>query len=488
MKKSHNFKWFLLGITMYMLISSFIIAIVAASPLDGAADWAVPELQQAFDAGLIIEAMHGNWTQPTSRLLAAEAIFNLIVVSTGKSVEQIIEEKGFDMADGFDDTDSKYATFLKIAGISAGVGNNRYDPDGTFTRAQMVTMLGRVATNIFGMDLSDYPLGTDVFTDVPGWTGTNEAIGWAAELGITRDISDTLFDSDGILTNQQTGIFIFRAFDKSFRERPTSVTINGVQYSMDLTWLSFEWQGLTNADIEPLKYMTNLTGLDLKGNRISNLSALSSLINLTWLDWSCNYVSDLSSLSSLTNLISLDLTSNPIHDISALSYLTKLENLVLNLHQLDDINPLSGLTNLTDLVVRHSAIVDISPLSNLTNLVSLNLEINRITDISPLSNLSNLTHLNLSSNRQLSDISALSGLTNLTKLSLADTQIIDISQLSGLTNLRGLFLSDNQITDTSALGELSNLRELWLDANPLSESQIGGLRTALPNCHIVDWF
>jgi hypothetical protein len=65
--------------------------------------------------------------------------------------------------------------------------------------------------------LSGYPLGTDVFTDnIPNWTGTNEAIGWAAELGITTGVSATRFDAFGTLTNQQTGVFSFRAFDKAF--------------------------------------------------------------------------------------------------------------------------------------------------------------------------------------------------------------------------------------------------------------------------------
>ena len=80
----------------------------------------------------------------------------------------------------------------------------------------MITMLGRVAMNVFDMDLSDYPMGTDYFTDVPDWEGVNEAIGWAAELGITEGIGDGLFDSDGILQNQHTGVFAYRAFSYTF--------------------------------------------------------------------------------------------------------------------------------------------------------------------------------------------------------------------------------------------------------------------------------
>ena len=189
----------------------------APTPLDGADGWAVPVLEKALEAGLLIDAMQGNWTQPTSRLLAAEAMARVIEVSTGKTIDQIAAEKGFNMNNHFSDTNSKYVTFLREAGVTTGAGGGRYDPNGTFNRAQIVTMLWRTATNVLDMDLSGYPLGTDVFTDnIPNWAGTNEAIGWAAELGITTGISATRFDAFGTLTNQQTGVFSFRAFDKAF--------------------------------------------------------------------------------------------------------------------------------------------------------------------------------------------------------------------------------------------------------------------------------
>jgi len=185
--------------------------------LAGADGWALPELESALEAGLIIEDMLGNWKQPTSRLLAAEAIARLVEVSTGKTLEQIAEEKGYDMDNHFADTPSRYATFLREAEVSMGVGNNNYDPTGTFNRAQMVTMLYRIATNVLDMDLSDYQLGTDVFTDeIPNWPGTNEAIGWAAQIEVTTGRTLTTFDSFGTLENQQTGVFSFRAFDKAF--------------------------------------------------------------------------------------------------------------------------------------------------------------------------------------------------------------------------------------------------------------------------------
>ena len=189
-------------------------------PLDGADDWALVELEPALDAGLLIEDMFGVWTQDTSRLLAADAIVRLIEVSTGKSIEEIAEEKEFDMSDKFSDTDSISAAFLKASGISNGKDGVNYGPSGTFTRAQLVTMLGRMAKNVFDMDLSDYPQGSETFNDIPeSMSWAEQYIGWAAAVGVTQgDGSATTFNPGGNLKNQQTGVFSYRAFDKVFSD------------------------------------------------------------------------------------------------------------------------------------------------------------------------------------------------------------------------------------------------------------------------------
>ena len=158
--------------------------------------------------------MIGNWQQPTSRLAAAEMIVILVEAILDKGIDEIAEENEFDMTDAFSDTDSKAATFLKAAGISTGVGGDRYNPDGTYTRAMMVTMLGRMAEKVFGLKLGNFQLGTDVFNDLPaGYAYADQYIGWAAQVGITQGIGGGLFDSDRELQNQQSGVLTLRAYE-----------------------------------------------------------------------------------------------------------------------------------------------------------------------------------------------------------------------------------------------------------------------------------
>ena len=188
--------------------------------LEGAHPSLVEELAQALEIGFIPESMIGNWTEHTSRLLAAEMIVILVESITGKDVDEIAEEKGFDMTGRFSDTDRKAVTFLKAAGISNGVDGVRYDPDGKFTRVMMVTMLGRLAENVLDIDLSGYQQGTDVFTDLPVavYAYANQYVGWAAQTGITLGSgAQHIFYPGGDLLNEATGAFTLRAY-KYFAE------------------------------------------------------------------------------------------------------------------------------------------------------------------------------------------------------------------------------------------------------------------------------
>jgi hypothetical protein len=235
------------------------------------------------------------------------------------------------------------------------------------------------------------------------------------------------------------------------------ITIKGEQYSTSLTGLDLSRLDLTDADIEPLRYMTNLTRLELANNQISNVSPLKGLTNLTYLGLGNNQISDISPLKGLTNLMGLSLSGNQISDISPLKGLTNLTGLVLGNNQISDVSPLKGLTYLVDLLLGNNQISDISPFKDMTNLRYLRLDSNQISDISPLGGLTNLTKLNLSSN-QISDVNPLKGLTNLTHLYLSDNQISDVSPFKELTNLTYLVLNDNPITDWSPV---AHVEDVW---------------------------
>ena|GEM_PF-947492 len=164
----------------------------------------------------------------------------------------------------------------------------------------------------------------------------------------------------------------------------TISSLGGLEYFTEITGLYLYSNGLT--DISQLSYLTDLTFIGLDGNDIADLGPLSSLTNLTAIMAMDNQaLSDLSPLSGMTWLTSLQLAYDPqISDITPLAGLVNLESLILDDTQVDDLAPLVGLTSLYHLGLNSANVSNISPLLGLTGLNFLNLSSNQISDISVL--------------------------------------------------------------------------------------------------------
>ena len=84
-----------------------------------------------------------------------------------------------------------------------GVGDGMFDPAGTLTRAQLVTILYRVA----GEPAVDVK---GVFTDVPADAWYAKAVEWAAENEIVKGIGSNKFAPDAPITREQIATILFR--------------------------------------------------------------------------------------------------------------------------------------------------------------------------------------------------------------------------------------------------------------------------------------
>jgi endoglucanase len=207
-------KLFSAAIALLMLVSVFASMPLTASAADdpradGAADWAKAEVSQALQTGIVPNSVaNAGWFNGTTRLSAAEAMVLLIEKASGKTMNQHASERGWNLtANGFSDTDSQAVTFLKYAEVTDGIGNNLYNPSGSYNRAQAVTMIGRAAEAFLGVTAQ----GTNPFTDVYDWAAPY--VGYAAEAGITDGIGNGLFGPDMVLENQHTAIFCLRAYN-----------------------------------------------------------------------------------------------------------------------------------------------------------------------------------------------------------------------------------------------------------------------------------
>lgn len=286
------------------------------------------------------------------------------------------------------------------------------------------------------------------------------------------------------------------------------VSIQGMCYSKELQSFDLNHKVLEVSDIETLKYMTNLTRLNLDGVRVKDFPAVKEEMKM--LGYSDSELMELMQDERAARTLSISL-----RDISALAELTTLTWLDLSNNRIDDFSPLAGLTNLTELNLSNNDNGDVRALSGLTHLKKLYLTENPVSDeqIEALQAAlpdceiftdANYRHSIIWNQKLLeaSDIEALKRMTKLTHLSLSgvgikdfdvykermkdsgqsDEKLLeymqeenpswavsvplrDISALAGLTTLSWLDLSNNRIDDFSPLAGLTNLTDLNLSHN-----------------------
>ena len=91
-------------------------------------------------------------------------------------------------------------------GITTGTGESSFSPDATCTRAQAVTFLARA--------LNANASGKAEYGDVPTDSYFAEAVAWAAANGVTEGVGGGLFGSDNSCTRGQIVTFLYRAYNK----------------------------------------------------------------------------------------------------------------------------------------------------------------------------------------------------------------------------------------------------------------------------------
>ena len=83
-----------------------------------------------------------------------------------------------------------------------GVGNGKFDPNGSMTRAMLVTVLWRYA--------GSPEEGTNGFSDVPNGDWYTQAVAWASKNGVVNGVGNGRFDPNGKITREQIAVILFR--------------------------------------------------------------------------------------------------------------------------------------------------------------------------------------------------------------------------------------------------------------------------------------
>ena len=97
-----------------------------------------------------------------------------------------------------------YVEFMLNNGYMNGVSATRFDPDGSVTRAQLVTILYRIAgsPSVNGL--------TNQFADVSHGTWYTDAVIWAAAKGIVTGTTKDTFAPNSNITREQLATILYR--------------------------------------------------------------------------------------------------------------------------------------------------------------------------------------------------------------------------------------------------------------------------------------
>lgn len=202
--------------------------LIVKPPEDAPSAWAAAEVSAAIEAGLVPENLQKSYQKDVTRGAVANIFINLIEQASGMSIAMLMAEKGVETDPGaFTDTDDPAVLAANALGIIHGIGDGRFDPDGTLLRAQIAGIICRVA-NVLDVDTEGY---THAFSDVAGhWVEAE--IGWPVHMEIIRGISSTEFNPDGTLTTEQAIAITYRALaalsagGESPEPEPEKISIN----------------------------------------------------------------------------------------------------------------------------------------------------------------------------------------------------------------------------------------------------------------------
>lgn len=134
----------------------------------GASDWAKPELQEAYDKGLIPDILKDeDMTMPITREEFCELALLLYEKTTGNTVEPVSPNP-------FNDTSNPQILKAFALGITKGTSATAFTPDKTITRQECATMLFR-AIKAIAPD-ADYSIA-----GVPDFPDQKDIDSWAVE-------------------------------------------------------------------------------------------------------------------------------------------------------------------------------------------------------------------------------------------------------------------------------------------------------------------
>jgi hypothetical protein len=152
-----------------------------------------------------------------------------------------------------------YVAYLTAREIMNGSGEGKFDPNGTMTRAMVVTVLYRLSG-----DAGSY---TNPFSDVPSEAWYEKAVTWASSNGIVSGVGDGCFAPDKEVSREQLAVMLyhyakFKGIDVSVGSNTNILSYKDATTISEYAYPALQWacgDSIMNGDsgnLNPQKHAT----------------------------------------------------------------------------------------------------------------------------------------------------------------------------------------------------------------------------------------
>lgn len=229
-----------------------------------ASAWAQSDVNLALNDDLLdTDLLGGDYTKNITRLQFCSVAVRLAETLTGKSITPA--------ASIFTDTNNTYALKAYAAGITTGVSDTSFDPNGTLTRQQMATFIYRTLRYVeknSEYSYTSYTSKLSSYTDnaqIQSWA--REAMAFMNALDLVKGTTDTTLNPNGKCTIEQAVAVAERSVyahqigwyqvaseddnHTNYMTLPTAGTnINASRRNGDLVWVTGKRLGVYNDETE----------------------------------------------------------------------------------------------------------------------------------------------------------------------------------------------------------------------------------------------
>ena len=163
--------------------------------------WSVEDVQRAAELNLVPAYLDVNHTRATTR-----AEFCALAVALYEEVSRA----PINVREKFADTADVNVQKMAALGVVLGVGNNKFDPDGTLTREQAAVMLARLSA-VIGKPMAEKVATFADKDTVSDWAVTQ--VGQVQAAGIMSGVGENKFAPKDSYTREQSIVTMLRVYN-----------------------------------------------------------------------------------------------------------------------------------------------------------------------------------------------------------------------------------------------------------------------------------